>query len=93
MHGNEFRLFMDQGIPPTLTIYAAQYEPFLRSLVMPRCRAEIRTYHLPDDEALHVEPRSRVIKVYLLRLKFLFLTETRLQLERRNNNNNEWLHS
>ena len=89
MHGNEFRLFMGHDIPPTLTIYAAQYEPFLTSSVMPRYRAKIRTYHLPDDEALHVEPRSRVIKVYLLRLKFLFLTETRLQLERRNNNNNK----
>ena len=48
MHGNEFGLFVGQGIPPILTICVAHltyqhYEPFLTSLVMTQCWSQILT--------------------------------------------------
>ena len=54
MYGNELALFMDQGIPPTLTIYVAHLTPSSSynhlKTPPPRQRAD----------ALRVEPQSRV---------------------------------
>ena len=69
MHGSELRLFCAKAFPHSNYLCRASdivaVGTILTSLVMTRCRTEIRTYHLPDDERMrYVLSHGRGLGMY-----------------------------